>query len=141
MIKQATPNDYPYMQVIWERAVRATHDFLKEADFQYYKSQLPHYFNYVDLYIYKDRAEEIKGFLGVAADKIEMLFVDPEARGSGVGKSFIEFAVDELNAVSVDVNEQNHQAVGFYLHLGFVVVGRSEVDGEGRAYPLLNLKK
>ena len=38
-----------------------------------------------------------------------------------------------------DVNEQNVQAVGFYRHMGFVVVGRSPTDDAGRPYPLLHM--
>lgn len=40
---------------------------------------------------------------------------------------------------TVDVNEQNTQAVGFYARAGFTVTGRSPVDDEGRPYPLLHL--
>lgn len=36
-------------------------------------------------------------------------------------------------ATTLDVSEQNGQAVGFYLHYGFQVVGRSDLDGTGRA--------
>jgi putative acetyltransferase len=39
------------------------------------------------------------------------------------------------------VNEQNPAACGFYEHLGFVVVGRSEVDGTGRPFPLLHMRR
>jgi putative acetyltransferase len=41
----------------------------------------------------------------------------------------------------VDVNEQNPAAVGFYEALGFVVVSRSPVDGDGRPFPLLHMRR
>jgi len=41
--------------------------------------------------------------------------------------------------MSVDVNEQNPEAVGFYLHIGFVQTGRSPLYGEGHPLPLLHL--
>jgi putative acetyltransferase len=44
-----------------------------------------------------------------------------------------------FGASTVDVNEQNPQAVGFYLHEGFQQVGRSPLDGLGKPYPLLHL--
>jgi putative acetyltransferase len=44
-------------------------------------------------------------------------------------------------ALTVDVNEQNPAAVGFYERLGFVVVGRSPRDGSGRPFPLLHLRR
>ena len=39
----------------------------------------------------------------------------------------------------VDVNEQNPEALGFYLANGFEVTGRSPLDGQGRPFPLLHL--
>ncbi|MGY0625916.1 MAG: GNAT family N-acetyltransferase, partial [Paraglaciecola chathamensis] len=42
-------------------------------------------------------------------------------------------------ATKVDVNEQNPKALGFYQRIGFKVVGRSELDGQGKPYPLLHL--
>jgi putative acetyltransferase len=48
-----------------------------------------------------------------------------------------QFAIHELQASKVDVNEQNGQAVGFYQRMGFVVTGRHETDGLGKPYPLL----
>jgi putative acetyltransferase len=44
-------------------------------------------------------------------------------------------------ALILDVNEQNPPAAGFYARQGFVVVGRSETDGEGRPFPLLHLNR
>jgi putative acetyltransferase len=40
-----------------------------------------------------------------------------------------------------DVSEQNPQAAGFSVRQGFVAVGRSETDGEGRPFPLLHLNR
>ena len=44
---------------------------------------------------------------------------------------------DEL---TVDVNEQNSVARSFYEACGFVVEGRSELDDQGRPYPLLHMR-
>jgi putative acetyltransferase len=42
--------------------------------------------------------------------------------------------------LAVDVNEQNEAATRFYEACGFVVTGRSELDEQGRPYPLLHMK-
>jgi len=39
------------------------------------------------------------------------------------GKRLVGLAIRSSGAVTVDVNEANGQAVGFYRHLGFMVVG------------------
>lgn len=140
MIDLAEEKDYTTLENVWESAVKNTHYFLETKDFEYYKSRLTTYFQHVDLYTYKNEQEQIIGFLGVSGLKIEMLFIDNLYRGKGIGKKLLEFALNELKADSLDVNEQNKQAVGFYIHLGFKIVGRSELDGEGKDYPLLHMQ-
>lgn len=72
-----------------------------------------------------DENGTIYGFLGTAENCIEMLFVDADTRGKGVGKLLVKYAVEQLRADELDVNEQNPQGVGFYLHMGFEQTGRS----------------
>ncbi len=60
--------------------------------------------------------------------------------GRVIGKQLLEYALNELQVNEVDVNEQNPQAVGFYQDMGFVVVKRSETDGEGNPYLILTMK-
>lgn len=137
MVEKASINDYEALFDIWDSAVSATHDFLENEDFLYYKSQLPVYFKYVDLYIYRDTDNLIKGFLGVSKDKIEMLFIDNQYRRLGIGKKLLEFAIDNLHLKKVDVNEENKQALNFYTNFGFKQIGYSEIDSEGKSYPII----
>ena len=139
MIRKIEVTDYPRLVEIWESAVSATHDFLKEEDFRYYKQQLPTYFQYVNLYGWEKNGR-LAGFMGIAEGNLEMLFVDNDYRGIGVGKELITYAIDNLEVTKVDVNEQNVQALGFYKHVGFQVYERSELDGEGKEYPILHMR-
>lgn len=68
-----------------------------------------------------------------------MLFVDARQRGHGIGTALLSFVVAEHGVTAVDVNEQNVQAVEFYRRRGFTVVGRSELDDQGRPYPILHM--
>ena len=45
-----------------------------------------------------------------------------------------------MQVTKVDVNEQNNQAVGFYKHIGFNTYKRSDLDGEGKEYPILHMR-
>lgn len=138
-IVHVSPSDYRILLMIWESAVKATHDFLLQEDFEYYKSRMFSYFESVSLYAYKTTDGELAGFVGVADSRIEMLFVSRLFRGAGIGSQLLRFAINHLKVHRLDVNEQNRQAVGFYLHMGFRITGRSPVDNEGKAYPLLHL--
>lgn len=140
-IETATQKDYPEIMEVWEASVRATHDFITEEDIRHFKPLILNiYLDAVVLRCARDGSGNIIGFMGVADGKIEMLFLDPGHRGTGIGRAFVTYARDNLGADKVDVNEQNHQAVGFYRHMGFRVVGRSETDGSGKPYPLLHME-
>lgn len=139
MIRKIEAADYPRLAEIWESAVLHTHGFLKEEDFLYYKEHLPSYFPHVTLLGF-EQGGSLTGFIGIAGGTIEMLFVDNAHRGKGIGKLLIRHAIDKAGATKVDVNEQNAQAVGFYEHIGFHVASRSELDGDGKPYPILHMQ-
>ena len=140
MIREVKKTDYPILVDIWESAVLSTHDFLKKEDFLYYREHLPTYFQYVTLYGYEQDGRLV-GFIGVAENNIEMLFVHNDYRNRGVGKRLVMYAIEKLQVYKVDVNEQNIQAVGFYQHMGFSVITRSDLDAEGKTYPILHMRR
>ncbi len=140
-IENTEKRDHEILIEIWEASVRATHDFLQEEDIVTLKPLiLEQYFDAIDLKCAKTKDGEILGFCGVHDGNIEMLFISPKARGTGVGAQLTDYAIKHQGATKVDVNEQNKQAVGFYEHVGFNVVGRSPLDGQGKAYPLLHME-
>ena len=139
-IENTSKNDFLALIDIWERSVRATHDFLPEENIQTLKPLiLKHYFDAVDLRVVKTDEAKIVGFIGVAEGNIEMLFISPDNRNCGIGSLLLKNAIETQAATKVDVNEQNEQALGFYEHIGFKVIGRSPLDGEGKPYPLLHV--
>ena len=125
---------------VWERSVLATHKFLNPSDFEEIKALVQAIdFNLFEVYCLLD-ADKVFGLIGVADKKIEMLFLLPEYFGSGYGKMLVTFAVQQLGANKVDVNEQNTNATNFYKHLGFETYERSEKDDQGKNYPLLRMR-
>lgn len=60
--------------------------------------------------------------------------------GQGLGKKLMNFAISELKAFKVDVNEQNKNAVRFYEGMGFKTYERTDLDDQGNPYPLLRMK-
>lgn len=140
VIDNVTNADYFRLIEVWEASVRATHHFLSEDDIIFYRELiLEKYFDLVDLVCVRHQSGAITGFLGTIDHKIEMLFIHPDYRGKGIGKRLIRFAIDMAGIQAVDVNEQNEQAVGFYLALGFRLNKRSALDGMGKPYPVLHL--
>ena len=91
---------------VWEKSVRATHLFVSEADIAYFKEIVGNIdFNAFEVYcLLLDK--NIIGFVGVAEKNIETLFLEPNYIGKGHGKKLILFAIDELKAEKVEVNEK-----------------------------------
>ena len=141
MINSASQRDYPAIIELWELSVRASHFFLPEDYLQKIKSLLPSILPTVKLFVHFDEDNQtITGFVGVSEEKIEMLFIHPDNRGQGIGRLLNKFAVEQLQTYKVDVNEQNEQAVSFYKKMGYKVVGRTEVDGLGKPFPILQME-
>lgn len=140
IIRQATSADHPQLLNIWLRSVRATHHFLQESDIEALFPQLRDiYLPAVELWVAVDAEDCPRGFIGLNENHVEMLFIEPDLRGQGIGRALLGHAHSSRSRMSVDVNEQNPDAAGFYLHYGFVQKGRSPLDGEGRPFPLLHL--
>ena len=122
---------------IWERSVRATHNFLNDKLIQEIKQYIPLALKEVQHLIVAFQDNKPLGFIGINDRKIEMLFVDSNLIGKGVGTYLINFVFDKYNVNEVVVNEQNPNADNFYLRKGFIDVKRSELDEQGNPYPII----
>lgn len=125
---------------IWEQSVLATHHFLAQDDFQSIKAIVQTIdFNTIEVYCLM-QGDNMLGFIGTVGDKIEMLFLHPDAIGQGYGLQLVRYAIEHLSATKVDVNEENTSAVRFFERCGFVTYQRTELDDLGMQYPLLRMK-
>ncbi|GHV58702.1 acetyltransferase [Bacteroidia bacterium] len=125
---------------VWEKSVRATHNFLIYSDIEYYKKIVLN-INFNDMITYcLIFKREVLGFIGINNKKIELLFLSPEIIGKGYGQKLVTFAIKKFGVDLVDVNEQNINAIEFYEKMGFIVFERTETDSEGKNYPILKMK-
>lgn len=139
-VEEVVPEYFSEMLDVWENSVRATHDFISDEDIEFFKPIIiEQAFPSVSLRCVRSESGSILGFVGVYESKIEMLFILNESRGHGLGTLLLKYAMENLNANKVDVNEQNPQAVGFYEHMGFKVKSRSPLDDMGKPFPILHM--
>jgi putative acetyltransferase len=124
---------------IWESSVRATHTFLSPEKREALRPLVREALESMSLYTAQERDAAPDGFAGVAGAMLHMLFVRPEKRGRGIGCALVRHAIHN-GVTQVDVNEHNPQALAFYHRMGFVVAGRSAVDGQGNPFPLLHMR-
>lgn len=166
-VEERTPALVKELTEVWERSVRETHAFLSEAEIQRIKRYVPQALGGVAHLIvaWKPTGAEIDdgagngvcasadtgvttrypagrpvGFMGIENGQLEMLFLAPEERGRGLGKALIRRGIESYGLRTLAVNEQNPRARGFYEHMGFRVVRRTDHDEQGGPYPLLYME-
>lgn len=142
VIRRTNPGDCDTLLDCWLRSVRATHTFVSAEDIE---AMTPHVRDYLsssaaDIWVACDDSGTVMGFMGMSGSKMEALFLAPEFHGRGVGRLMVQHAQSLHADLTVDVNEQNAAATRFYEACGFVVEGRSELDEQGRPYPLLHMR-
>ena len=140
-ITDRTPQLMDQLLEVWERSVRATHLFLSADEVAEIKPYVPQALREIPHLVAAWRADGAPaGFLGVDGRKLEMLFLAPEERGKGLGRKLVQYGMECFDIREVAVNEQNPQARGFYERMGFCVCQRSELDEQGRPYPILKMR-
>ena len=141
IVRPGTPADVPRALEIWRAAVDATHTFLTpehRAEIDVLVAE--HFLPSAALILAEDDARIVQGFLVMAGDMIDALFVDPAVHGRGFGTALLTRALEIAPEATVDASEQATNALPFYEARGFVRTGRSETDPDGRPYPLVHLR-
>jgi len=139
-IRQSRPNDGTRAIEIWRRAVDATHHFLTPEDRQAIDAMVCDFLPQVPFWLAVDASDCPMAFMFIDNGHMEALFVDPAFHGMGIGAALVRHGLSLYPDMTTDVNEQNHQALGFYEKMGFERIGRSPLDGQGRPYPIIHLK-
>ncbi|KAF7730060.1 hypothetical protein EC973_003005 [Apophysomyces ossiformis] len=139
-IRPSTSQDSARIMEIWRKAVGATHHFVAPKDRAAIEDELSIFFPKVQQMLAVDALDRPVGFMFLHEGHMEALFIDPDHRGKGIGKALVHSAIASHPQLTTDVNEQNTQAVGFYERIGFERIGRSELDRQGRPYPLIHLR-
>ena len=126
---------------VWQSSVQATHHFLNGEDITELRPFVWQALKEIPLlHTICEAGGKRVGFMGVQADRLEMLFLHPQVCGRGLGTHMLAFAVKELGVRRLDVNEQNPAALKFYLSRGFRVTARSPLDSQGKPWPILHME-
>ncbi|QHI73510.1 GNAT family N-acetyltransferase [Aminipila terrae] len=135
-----TPNLMNELTAVWLDSVKATHTFLSEDNIDELIPFVQTGLQTISKLIVAYELNRAVGFIGIEDDKIEMLFVQSDCIGIGVGKSLISEAIDKYNVQYVDVNEQNPNAAAFYQHFNFITFERTDFDEQGNPFPILKMR-
>ena len=126
---------------VWESSVKATHLFLSEEEIENIKNYVPQAIQEIPYLIIAVNEHQVPvGFMGIAEQHLEMLFISDEERGKGLGRELLTFGIEKYSVNDLAVNEQSPLAKGFYEYMEFKVYKRTECDEQGNPYPLLYMK-
>ena len=83
---------------IWEKSVKSTHWFLSYNEINGIKKSVFYELQNVEhLLIAVNRKRLCVGFMGINQYKCDMLFIEPEECGKGLGKRFINWGIKNLD--------------------------------------------
>ena len=122
---------------VWESSIRATHDFFSETNIREIKKYVFQAIEEIPILVVAVDNKETLAFMGIAEDKLEMLFITAQRRGQGIGRNLLEIGINDYEITEVCVNEQNPQALAFYEYMGFTIYRRSELDEQGNPFPYI----
>lgn len=122
---------YEEMAGVWLRASLSAHGFIAPSywianEGPMREKYLPASENYA--YVC---GGELKGFISLSGNRVEALFVGPGHQGRGIGRALLEYAKGLRSVLTLDVYEQNRQALRFYERNGFARVEESIDHGTG----------
>ena len=96
---------------VWESSVKATHLFLSESEIEEIKEYVPQALKEIPrLFIAVNEKQLPVGFMGIAKQHLEMLFIAHEERGKGIGKKLLQYGIEKYSVNNLAVNEQNRLA-------------------------------
>lgn len=149
VIQHPKSGDTDALHTIWLHSVRVTHTFLTEEDIAFFSPMVREMLaSDIELWaVYDDKSGVAMGFMALAGPdkpgepaKLEALFIDPDKSRQGLGTLLVRHAQTLKGSLILDVNEQNPDALAFYIYMGFTETGRSPVDGAGKPFPLIHMQ-
>lgn len=78
---------------VWESSIRATHDFFSETNIREIKKYVFQAIEEIPILVVAVDNKETLAFMGIAEDKLEMLFITAQRRGQGIGRNLLELFV------------------------------------------------
>ena len=122
MIRKFETQDLDTVMQIWLHGNLDAHAFIPASfwtdHFEMVRNMLPQ----AELYVHEDKdTRQIDGFIGLAGNHIEGIFVAKAARSKGVGKALLDHAKLLKPSLTLNVYQKNERALAFYRREQFAV--------------------
>lgn len=122
MIRKFETRDLDAVTQIWLHGNLDAHVFISAnfwtEHFEMVRDLLPQ----AELYVHENEdTRQIDGFIGLAENHIEGIFVAKAARSKGIGKALLEYAKSRKPCLTLSVYQKNQRALAFYRREQFIV--------------------
>ena len=122
MIRKFESRDLDAVMQIWLHGNLDAHAFIAASfcteHFEMVRDMLPQ----AELYVHENEApRQIDGFIGLAENHIEGIFVAKAARSKGIGKALLDYVKSRRPRLTLGVYQKNERALAFYRREKFVV--------------------
>ena len=88
-----------------------------------------------EVFVWDDGA--VKGFISIAGDEVEKLYVEPTFQSQGIGAKLLDYAVQARHVRWLWALEYNTRGIAFYARHGFLPDGETMIEDEW--VPLIRL--
>lgn len=120
MIRDFKTEDTTKVMTIWTKGNFQAHDFIeKDYWLMNYNKVKDEYLAKSKTYVYTE-LDEIRGFISIIDNShIGALFVSQDYKRQGIGRKLINHCKQIYNQLTLNVYDQNAEAIMFYMAMGF----------------------
>ena len=88
-LRPSRTTDGDALVALWRRAVDATHDFLSTEDRQAIDAEVAGFLPQAPMVVAVGDQDQPQGFMLIDGSHMEALFIDPDVRGTGIGRQLL----------------------------------------------------
>ena len=140
MIRKPNNDDVDRIAQIWLEVNTKTHDFIPEKYWIEQYDAVKQMLSQSEVYIYEENGE-ILGFVGLADEYIEGIFVAILSQSRGIGKQLLDFIKGIKKELSLSVYQKNERAMKFYQRENFIIKSKNIDENTGEQENLMLWKR